>query len=121
MIELRKIDEKWARHFKEDKDALNVKDTGEDGYDFYINLDNVFLQTEIKENRKIDPRLLEARFKYGMVLLGVSLIEDYENSKNKDNNQKKEVSIYDQIYHTSKAISPILLPMISSLGDLEVN
>ncbi|MDD5638561.1 MAG: hypothetical protein PHO28_01470 [Candidatus Pacebacteria bacterium] len=124
IIELRKTDEKWVRHFKEERDALAIKDAGENGYDFYINLDNVFLQTEIKGNTKIDPRLLEARFKYGMVLLGISLLEYFEKKrKNKINiniNQNG-VSIYEEIFNVSKAISPILLPMISSLGDLEID
>lgn len=119
IIELRKTDEKWLRHFKEDEDALSVKDTGENGYDFYINLDNVFLQTEIKGSPKIDPRLLEARFKYGMVLLGISLLEHFE--KKEIETQRNGLSIYDEIFSVSKAVSPILLPMISSLGDLELD
>jgi len=119
IIELKKTEEKWARHFKEDKDALAVKDAGENGYDFYINLDNVFLQTEIKGNIKIDPRLLEARFKYGMVLIGLSLLQYFETKDQKEESDKSE-SVYDKIYSVTKAISPILLPMITSLGDLEI-
>lgn len=122
IIELTKKDENWSRHFKEDEDALAVKDTGEGSYDFYINMDNVFLRTEIKGNTKIDPRLLEARFKYGMVLLGISLLEHFEKETEKETEiQKNGLSIYDEIFSVSKAISPILLPMIASLGDLELD
>jgi len=122
IIELTKKDENWLRHFKEDEDALAVKDTGDGSYDFYINMDNVFLRTEIKGNTKIDPRLLEARFKYGMVLLGISLIEHFEKEAERENEiQKNGLSIYDEVFSVSKAISPILLPMIASLGDLEFN
>jgi len=121
IIDLKKTDEGWDRHFKEDRDALSVKDAGEDGYDFYINLDNIFLQTEIKGNIKIDPRLLEARFKYGMVLLGISLLEYYENKARADADVcENGVSVYDKIFSVSKAISPIFLPMISSLGDIDI-
>lgn len=122
IIELRKTEEKWIRHFKEDEDALSVKDTGEGSYDFYINADNIFLQTEIKGNTKIDHRLLAARFKYGMVLLGISLLENFEGKKENNNKspEGKGISIYEEIYLVSKAVSPILLPMISSLGDLEL-
>ncbi len=119
IIELRKANKEWTRHFTEDEDALSIKDTGENSYDFYINLDNVFLKTEIKGNTKIDPRLLEARFKYGMVLLGISLLNYFE--KNKSDEYTNGVSIYDEIFLVSKAISPILLPMISSLGNLELD
>lgn len=122
IIELRKTDEKWARHFKEDKDALAVKDTGDNGYDFYINIDNIFLKTEIKGNTKIAPRLLEARFKYGMVLLGISLLEHFEKKVGSEIEvQRNGTSVYEEIFSVSKAVSPILLPMISSLGDLELD
>ncbi len=79
-----------------------------------------FLRTEIKGNTKTDPRLLEARFKYGMVLLGISLLEHFEKEKEVEI-QKNGLSIYDEIFSVSKAISPILLPMIVSLGDLELD
>lgn len=122
IIELTKKDENWLRHFKEDEDALAVKDTGEESYDFYINMDNVFLRTEIKGNTKINPRLLEARFKYGMVLLGISLLEHFEkNTKNETEIQKNGFSVYDEIFTVGRAISPILLPMIASLGELELD
>ncbi|MCX8016125.1 MAG: hypothetical protein N2692_02380 [Patescibacteria group bacterium] len=122
IIELTKKDENWSRHFKEDEDALAVKDTGEKSYDFYINMDNVFLRTEIKGNTKINPRLLEARFKYGMVLLGISLLEHFEKkTENETEIQKNGLSVYDEIFSVSRAISPILLPMIASLGDLELD
>ncbi|HOL77829.1 MAG TPA: hypothetical protein PKY35_12450 [Candidatus Hydrogenedentes bacterium] len=122
IIRLTKKDERWSLHFKEDQDALSVKDAGEGGYDFFINMDNKFLRTEIKYNTKIDPRLLEARFKYGMVLLGISLLKHSEDEKKKGTEKhNNELSVYDLIFSVSKAISPILLPMIASLGDLELN
>ena len=85
-------------------------------------MDNVYIQMEIKDNLKIDPRLLEARFKYGMVLLGISLLsfEEKNNKKESPRQQDDDTSIYERIALFSKAISPTLLPMISSLGDLEI-
>ncbi len=85
MVELRKTDgERWTRHFKEEADALSVKDGGEGGYDFFLNMDNVYLQSEMKSNSKMEPKLLEARYKYGMVLIGVSLLEYFEHKKKQD-------------------------------------
>lgn len=98
--------------------ALIVKDTGEDGYDFYINMDNIFLKTEMKGSPSIDPRLLESQFKYGMVLIGLSCLNDFE--KKEEKNGDTEDSIYDKIYSISKAISPILLPMISGLSEMQL-
>ncbi|MBI2098523.1 MAG: hypothetical protein HYT49_02575 [Candidatus Wildermuthbacteria bacterium] len=114
----------WEKHKFDEKSALKVVDGGEEaGYDFYINMDNVYLQMEIKENSKIEPKLLEARFKYGMVLLGISLL-DFDNKSKKLKGEAPEknndVSIYEKIAMFSRAISPTLLPMIVSLSDLEV-
>jgi len=119
IIELKKNDRRWKDFFKEERDALVVKNSGENGYDFYINTDNTFLQLEMKTNIKIDYKLLEARFKYAMVLLGVSLLEYFNKKQNKEVRFTEGKSIYDEIYLISNAISPIILPMISSLANME--
>lgn len=129
MIELRKNDSNWKEHFRNKEDsrdddagALSIKDAGDNGYDFFINMDNVYLQTEVKGNTKIDHRLLEARFKYGMVLVGISLLDYFEKkeSEKSKTEETNDASMFKKIYQLSKAISPILLPMISSLGDLKI-
>lgn len=120
-IEIRR--DKWDKHKFDEKSALRVVDAGEEtGYDFFINMDNVYLKMEIKEDVKIDPKLLEARFKYGMVLLGISLLDFDEKRKDVDKEalQNDSTSIYEKISLFSRAISPTLLPMIASLGDLEI-
>ncbi|MEX2341105.1 MAG: hypothetical protein WD605_02175 [Candidatus Paceibacterota bacterium] len=118
-IEVRK--EEWEKHGFDEKSALKVIDAGEDaGYDFFINMDNVYMQMEVKENSKIDPRLLEARFKYGMVLLGISLLDFEERRKKEKGGADDNISIYDRIESFSKAVSPTLLPMIAALGTLEI-
>lgn len=113
----------WHKHNFNERSALRVENSGEEtGYDFYINMDNVFLQMEVKDKLKIEPKLLEARFKYGMVLLGISLL-DFE-SKHEDTDENKtdnEISISKKIRTFSEAIAPTLLPMIASLGELEIN
>ena len=118
IIELKKVDSIWSSHFLEEVDVLSVKDAGEGGYDFYLNMDNVHLLTEIKGNTTIDPRLLEGRYKFGMVLIGISLLQHFEKGE-KEN--ESDTSHFKEISQLCKAISPILLPMISSLGDLEID
>ncbi len=107
--------------------ALKVKSIGdENGYDFYINLDNAYLKSEIKINNNDSPAVLEARYSYGMVLIGISILNFDENrrknQKEKDdiNYDKNEVSIYDLISQLTEAVSPTLLPMIASLGSLDI-
>jgi len=109
IIEVRSSE--WDKYGFDKESALKVKDTGEGGYDFYINMDNIYLLTEIKGRFKSDPKVLEAQYKDGMVLIGMSLLKELE--------EKEEESIYEKIYEVTKAISPVLLPMIATLGTLE--
>ena len=101
----------WDKFGFDKESALKIKDTGEERYDFYINMDNVYLLTEIKGRVESDPKVLESQYKYGMVLIGMSLLKELE--------EKEEESIYERIYEVTKAISPVLLPMIATLGTLE--
>jgi len=82
-------------------------------YIFYINMDNLFLLSEIKSSSSY-PDIIKARFRLGMVLLGMGLIrQDIED------NTKEGVE--EKIEEFTKAIAPILLPMIDGLGgELEI-
>ena len=92
-------------------------------YTFTINVDNKYLKTEMKE-AKSDVSLIEAKFVYGNVLLGLALIRDnderkqrnYSNDEETDSSQESDV--YEQIEITSRAVAPFLVPMINSLGAL---
>ena len=94
-------------------------------YDFWINVDNLYLKTEQKESKR-DPKVLEACFVYGMVLVGISLIhDDLEKDKSRDadlgigDSDAGKISLVDRVEDFTKAIAPILLPMIENLGSFE--
>jgi hypothetical protein len=106
--------ENWDNHNFNRDSALRVIDSGENGNDFFINMENIHLLTEKKANTKLNSKLLDARYKYGMVLLGIALLKDVEES-----NENEEESVYSKITYLTKAVSPILLPLISGLGDLQ--
>lgn len=112
--------DEWENHNFDKFSALKVISVGERCYDFYINVDNIYLQTELKLT-KIEPELLNARFKYGMVLIGMALLKEKDNITKKDDDPETATSIYEQIELFTKALSPILLPMISSLSMLGVD
>lgn len=113
IIEVRHKD--WEKHGFDKESVLMIKDNGENGYDFFINMDNIYLLTEIKGRPNVEPKILEAQFKYGMVLLGISLLRAFEEERNTDT----EIDIYENISKISKAIAPMLLPMLNTLGELE--
>ena len=108
--------------------ALKIRGTGdENGYDFYINVDNVHLKTEMK-GTKTDPKILTARYRYGLVLLGMSILNfeknRQENQTEGEDNASDETELpmdNDQIARLTEAISPILLPMIAHLGSSELD
>jgi hypothetical protein len=118
--------------------ALRIKNAGlsdENGgngdakpiYDFYVNMDNLYLKTEIKPANK-DPRLINARFTYGMVLLGLALVQQDEaekakvvkaNEDDESEDDEAEANIEQKVADFTQAVAPVLLPMIDSLGDLD--
>lgn len=96
-------------------------------YDFYINMDNVYLKSELK-SAKTEPELVRAQFKYGMVLLGLAMLqqdtEDHRQDDDSENERESEngngASIEKNVEAFSRAVAPVVIPMINSLGSLSV-
>ncbi|GAI28166.1 unnamed protein product, partial [marine sediment metagenome] len=94
-------------------------------YSFWVNMDNIYLKTEIKASKDA-PEILKARFMYGLVLVGMALMqEDSKAEKVKTENESEDqtdnnvaLTLEDQVSRTSAAIAPVLLPLIESLGAL---
>jgi len=133
-------EEKWAEQSPPfDKyTALRIKNAGESDeatgdakpvYDFYINVDNLYLKSEMKQAKAGDPKILKARFVYGMVLLGLGLLQQDEtdkavrskaaNGEEEQQDDETEKNIEAKVGEFTRAVAPVLLPMIESLGDLE--
>lgn len=108
-------------------DAADEK-TGVAAYDFYVNADNIFLQTELKSTKQ-DPRLVKAKFKYGMTLVGLGALRaaadgTTHNPSDPDGNgdsEARSLSGEEIVAVTGDAIAPMLLPMIDSLGGLDLD
>jgi len=105
----------WETYGFDRFDALTIQKADEDQYDFYVNVDNWHLKTEQKGKTKSDPRILEARYEYGLVILALAMINDYKED------EQEELSIENMVKRVSRAVSPFLLPMIEELGSLELN
>ena len=81
-----------------------------------MNIDNIYLQTELKHS-KDDIELVQAKYKFGMVLVGLALINEYS----KIDNSEEEIDIPATVYKISKGLSAIIIPMIDSLGKMEID
>jgi len=112
-IQVRRDDSNWREHGFDDHTACKVIE--DEGYTFYVNIDNIYLQTEMKESRD-DVALLQAKFIWGNVLIGLALIHDSKRHQ-KDTEQSGE-SVFSSIDKTTRALGPFLIPMIDNLGAL---
>lgn len=114
--------EEWSLHGFDKFSALKVMEN-EGIYEFFVNLDNIYLQSEIKSlPRDGNAALLEARFQYGLVLIGLSLIREDKQRRSRHRDDEDDlVSVDEQIANVSKSIAPVLLPMINELGGLEIS
>jgi hypothetical protein len=95
-----------------------------DVYDFKINMDNLFFKSELKESAG-DADLLRARWKYALVLVGLALLHDdaqrQQSAKTSENGEEDSgPNIEARVEEFTKAVAPVLLPMINSLGNLDV-
>ena len=117
--------------------ALRIKHAGVEGsesgaggtdvYDFFVNVDNLYLKTELKANAG-QQEVLTARFIYGLVLFGLGLIqedsrsvtspEDENGGRTADGNGSENVE--KRVERATRAVAPVLLPMIDALGGLQI-
>lgn len=95
-----------------------------DVYDFFINMDNVFLKTELKAAGD-EIELVRARWRYSMVLVGLVLLHDEAKKPKKKSEEVKEEesgqTIEKRVERLTRALAPVILPMIESLGALELD
>lgn len=103
--------DEWDKHKFKRESALVAYNNGESGYDFYINIDNIHLATELKGQKPEDSKLIKQQYKYAMVLIGLAVIKETESDDNDDSTEK--------VTEITKLISPVLLPMIDNLGKLK--
>lgn len=109
--------DQWGDEYTE-LSALKIKhapteaDSDAPIYDFYINVDNKFLLHSQKESTA-EAELLKKQFIYGFVLVGLALVQDH---KEVDEDQAESVEEY--VERTTRALAPILVPMIQSIGEL---
>lgn len=106
-------------------DEESDDEDGQETYDFYINMDNIYLKNEQK-NTKRDPKIMAACYIWGMVLMGISLIHDdiQERKKRKgddddDLDDREGMHIEDKVELFTRAVSPVLLPMLENLGGID--
>lgn len=107
------LKDEWDEYNFTKESALEVRMASADSkaFDFFVNMENIHLLTELapvaRDEAKV--KLYKARYKYSMVLIGLSVLGYYANSE-------AEETPEDRVRIFSQMISPVILPMIAVMG-----
>ncbi len=107
----------WDQRGMDRISALVYEPTDEGG-DYYLNMENDYLLTELKgirDQSRIE--LTKARYTYSMALIGMSIIGYYKNNSS----ESEETDVPAVVKLFSSMISPVLIPMLESMADLEID
>lgn len=107
--------EEWGQYSFTKESALTIKDNGKSGYDYFYNMDNVHLQTELKTAKNEETEFLTKMYETALVLIGMSIVNHYENITEKE----KETDITEILSQVTMSVSPILIPMVRNLSELK--
>jgi hypothetical protein len=119
----------WATYFSTHDDCLTIVDDGEEvrgkwqpNYNFYLNEGNKALQNELKTT-KFAAAAVKKQYEIGIVLIGMALIHDDKQCgvgkvKDSDAETKEDGDVFKLAAAFARAVAPIIIPMIQSLGDL---
>lgn len=116
IVTVEKDDPNWIGKSFTDKTALHVEYDGKElGHTFFVNMHNIYLLTEQKQSKNTDPSILAAQFKYANVLIGMSILKADEDGQL---SKEEEFNVCDFIRQSTESSSRVLLPLITSLGNL---
>jgi hypothetical protein len=127
-------DQTWKNYFKALDDCLTIIDDSEEDetgeaepdYTFYLNEGNKALQNELATT-KLPVAAVKKQFEIGVVLVGMALLHDDKqrrsqkpssNEEKPEGEKKDDEAVLKQAAQFTRAIAPIIVPMIQSLGDL---
>ena len=117
--------EDWEKNGMDEFSALKVVSSmGEHNY--FVNVDNIHLIEQIDErasSEKNSPKTkFEGQFAYGMVILGMAILERENNKKQEpDKNKYKQpkMSVEEKVAEFTSAVAPAILPIINYFGQLD--
>ncbi len=119
---LRERDPRWSERGFDHYTGCEVVDDSDvekaaNGRDltFYVNMSNRALETDLKDSRE-DARVVEAKFVYANVLVGLGLLNDPRQAGDDSSDALETAEM--RVASTTRALAPFLLPMIDFLGSL---
>ena len=111
--------DRWPEHDFNELSALRIirGETKElngkqiESWDFFLNRNNKYLENELKTNRKgLHEEIILNRYRLAIVFLSLSLIDHLKKDK--------ESIVEDDIARLTSGISPVILDVVDSVGEL---
>ena len=96
-----------------DDDGLRVMQDGKGGYDYYVNLDNRYLLTQLTKNSKGDRDLLIHWFKYGLAISAMGILQHSSNGNGID--EKERDDVLTRVNDSANGLASVIIPIIRSL------
>jgi hypothetical protein len=110
-------------------EAVRIKHDGQGGYDYYVNIDNAFLITEL--NRAKDETKPQVRFWFesGLVISAVGMIKHHRQlaeqlvatSGNGRHDPEEPAEDLEQVNAACNGLARVIVPLIGSLGRVTVD
>ena len=108
----------WGEHEFNEESAIRIIDRGDNKYDYFINMDNRYLQNQIKDDPDSKP-FSEQQYKLSMMLITLALIRKKDMEKDTKNDMEKnreELSIEEMVSNCTSSVSCIIFPIINRLS-----
>ena len=77
-------------------DALRILEDGEGGFDFYLNIDNSFLLTELSRQGDVEKALVKYWFKYGLALCALGMLRQHRTGESSANGHREAETEVDE-------------------------
>ena len=109
--------EEWSDYDFDRESAIAVINS-EGTWDFFYNKDNVHLKSEQKLMKQEEMPLAEKQYSTALVLMGLTLIQSLSNPGNDAEVEENDIAGY--VKDTTRALSPIILPIVRGLGRIDL-
>ena len=88
----------------DDKDAMWVEEAQDENNIFYLNMDNKYLLSYLRNVKDSEIELVKTHFEIAFLLVSMSLIQEYSS-------EDRETNLLDYTKNINRALSPIMLDL----------
>ena len=108
--------EEWDRHSFTKYSAIDIKKS-EGDVDIFVNMDNVYLASEIKKRTGIDVEGMKTQYKFSLALFAISYLAlpEERETEEKENDEGRDISM---LYKSAQALAMVLIPVLTELPSI---